>query len=83
MTMEGRGQLTVNLCVLEFPCWNVILKHQVNFAKGTILSLRQPEPAPNCAKKISSCIEEAGFCAPVPSCGNGQLVLHCHGRLAD
>lgn len=66
------GPHTVNLCILELPRWDLVLKHQVDFAKGTILGLRKAEPAPNIAEKIGPGIEEACFGAPVPGCRNCQ-----------
>lgn len=39
--------LTVNLSMFELSGRNMILKQNINLAKGTIFGLRKPEPAPN------------------------------------
>ena len=52
--------------MLELPRRDAVLKQQIYLSEGSILSLRESEPAPNGAKEIGSSIKETRFGAPVP-----------------
>jgi hypothetical protein len=49
---------------------HTIVEKNVNFTKGAVLGLGEPEPAPDIAQKVGPSIEQTGFGTPVPCCFN-------------
>jgi hypothetical protein len=44
----------------------MVIEQQVDLAECAVLGLRKAEPTPDEAEQIRTCVEEAGFGAPVP-----------------
>jgi hypothetical protein len=66
MRNKARERLTVNFRVLKLPRRNVIIKKQVDLAKGAVFSLGKAEPAPYITEKIGASVEKSGFGSPIP-----------------
>jgi hypothetical protein len=52
--------------MFELPCMHAIVEKNVNFTKGAVFGLGEPEPTPDIAQKVGPSIEQTGFGTPVP-----------------
>lgn len=73
-------KLTFDSGSLELARRHVVSEKQIDFTKGSVLSLWEPEPAPNIAEQISAGVEEASFGAPVPSWKEVLVSVCCDRR---